>query len=184
MESNAPPSGSSTLATVLRNTLANWVLPIGLVFLGLSLFQAGRAPEIQVGADGLAPDFVLPSTEGGQTQLIRMRGGPVLLNFWGTWCGPCRREIPALNRFVEAEPGIPLLGLAIDSGTVSALRRAKKRMKIGYPILQANDPVQVAYGIRTVPTTVLIDKDGRVARHHVGAVSTSQLRRWIRDLEP
>jgi peroxiredoxin len=119
---------------------------------------------------GPAPDFTLHSVGGSNLRLKEQRGQVVLLNFWATWCGPCREEMPHLNRLYEKyrASGFLLLGVNVDD---DARRAAGTSSKLGlqFPVLLDTDKkVSQLYQLSTMPSTVLIDRDGRVRYIHLG----------------
>lgn len=165
---------------VLKNVLLNWILPVVAALAVYAVVQGLRAPEVETDDQGRAPIFTLMDTAGDRVALEELRGQPVILNFWATWCGPCKAEIPELNRFAAAHPDVKLLGVAVDSGTLPVLERASEQLGIQYPVLRGNSGVQQRYGVRSVPTTFLVDADGIIRQSHVGPVSVRQLERWLR----
>ena len=124
----------------------------------------------------LAPDFTLDRVDGGTLQLSSLRGKVVLLDFWATWCAPCRRAIPHLNKLhVDyREDGLEVVGISVDQprGTVSALdlvRAFMSRTTMSYPNVMGSLSVATAYGgIRSIPTAFLIDREGRIRHRYVG----------------
>ena len=166
--------------SVLRNLLLNWVLPIAAFLALLSLVQVCNEPAVRSGADGLAPDFEATDTDGVQYRLSDLRGKKVLLNFWETWCGPCKVEIPSINRTARKHPDVLILGLASQSGNMAQLRSAKSELEIEYPVLKITNGVRGDYGVQKVPTTFLIDEQGRVTESHVGIITPITLGRWLR----
>ena len=122
-----------------------------------------------------APDFALVDLQGKTHRLESYRGKRVVLNFWASWCGPCVSEIPAFARFSEEHPSVPVLGLSTDRSREDA-QGAADRLGIPYPILMAGS-VANTYDISTLPTTVIVDADGRVDSVHVNAMSYKALRR-------
>jgi peroxiredoxin len=117
-----------------------------------------------------APDFTLRSVDGQNLRLHEQRGQVVLVNFWATWCGPCREEMPHLNRLYEKyrASGFVLLGVNVDDDTRNAAGVAAK-LGIRFPVLPDTDKkVSRLYALSAMPSTVLIDKDGRVRHVHRG----------------
>jgi peroxiredoxin len=117
-----------------------------------------------------APDFTLRSAAGGNLRLAELRGRVVLVNFWATWCGPCKIEMPHLNRIYEkyASAGFVLLGVNIDEDPKQALALAT-RMGLKFPVLFDTDKaVSRRYALDSMPGTVLIDRDGKVRHVHKG----------------
>lgn len=111
-----------------------------------------------------APTFTLKSLVHGNLSLKEFRGQVVMVNFWATWCGPCRQEMPALNALYEKyrDAGFVLLGVNIDAQPDNAVRMMR-RLRVTYPILFDTDKkASVLYDVSAMPTTVLIDRDGKV----------------------
>ncbi|UCH11517.1 MAG: TlpA family protein disulfide reductase [Fidelibacterota bacterium] len=126
----------------------------------------------------LAPDFTLRTLEGERITLSDLRGQVVLLNFWATWCGPCRREIPDLSRIYTAykEKGVVILGVSWDDLNTEQIKMFAKNYKVAYPILHGTQSelsiVGKAYRWEGyLPTTYLIDREGKVRDVHIGARS-------------
>lgn len=158
-------AGSSWLATVL-----SWGGT--LVLFAVLLVVAGRlrAPAL----DGKAPDFALTALDGTVYHLEELAGQTVVLNFWATWCGPCRLEMPMLSRWVHAHPDVLMLGVAVDD-TVGPVRAFVRERDLPYPIVFDDARVQAAYGVTRLPTTVVIGPDGRVSGAHSGVVLGPEL---------
>jgi len=133
-----------------------------------------HAQVFAVTMGGNAPDFTLKSNNGENLKLSEHQGNVVMINFWATWCGPCRAEIPAFSKFARNNPNIPVYGIAVD-GTVGQLRSAQERLGIDYPVLVADEQVQQDYGVSTIPTTVVVGPDGSVAAAHAGIMLRPQL---------
>jgi thiol-disulfide isomerase/thioredoxin len=156
--------------------IAVWVGSIAIVAIGFFAFQLLRpGPAVHVDASGKAPDFTLPDTSGAAVQLSSLRGKPVVLNFWATWCGPCRVELPSFAAFAQSHPEIPVLGIAVESGDAVRLAAAKRALGIPYPVLIADTQVVRDYAITSFPTTVILDADGRIRRSQTGIVFGWQL---------
>lgn len=124
------------------------------------------------GGGSQAPNFTLPAVEGGSKALADYRGKVVMLNFWATWCGPCKREIPD---FIELQneyrdDGFEILGVSLDQpGEEANVAQFVKQIGINYDIVHGNGEVAQAYGgVRSIPTTFLIDRDGNVVSSKVG----------------
>ena len=165
---------------VLKNIVVNWILPVVVAIAVYAGIQALRAPEVQTGERGEAPGFTLMSTTGQRVALADFAGQPVILNFWATWCGPCKAELPQLNKFAKQHPEVAMLGVALDSGTLPVLKRAQADLGIEFDVLRGNKGVQSQYGVRTIPTTFLVDASGVIQESHVGVVTAGQLARWVR----
>ena len=128
----------------------------------------------------LAPDFELSDLEGRPVALAALRGKVLFVNFWATWCAPCRDEAPSLQKlYARLQPrGFEVLAVSIDaSSEEGAVRDFVREFSLGFPILA--DPKQRAYrsfGATGVPETYLIDADGRLAEKFIGPRDWSQPR--------
>jgi thiol-disulfide isomerase/thioredoxin len=118
-----------------------------------------------------APDLTLRTIEGQEVTLSGLRGKVVLLDFWATWCGPCKESIPHLVQLYRSyqDKGFELIGMSMDKmGEVEMVRRFVKSMDLPYPIIMTPDEVTRSYKITGIPTTILIDKEGKVREKIVG----------------
>ncbi len=124
----------------------------------------------------MAPDFKLQDINGDVVQLSDYRGQVVLLNFWATWCGPCKLEIPWFVEFEKQykDSDFSVLGISMDEGGWEVVRPYLERTKVNYRVLMGDDEVAMLYGgVDSLPTTFLIDRDGKIASVHIGLVSKS-----------
>jgi peroxiredoxin len=111
-----------------------------------------------------APDFTLPSNSGENLRLAELRGSVVMLNFWASWCGPCRQEMPLLDAMSQrySAAGFVLLGIDVEEDNTDA-KKIVKDLKISYPILfDTENKVSKLYSVETMPTTVMVDKKGKI----------------------
>jgi cytochrome c biogenesis protein CcmG/thiol:disulfide interchange protein DsbE len=136
----------------------------------------GREPSAETGKE--APAFTLPDTQGRAVSLASMRGRVVALNFWATWCGPCREEIPELAA-VYAKLGegcFDLLGVAEESGTREEVVAAARKLGVNYPVLlDERGAAGDLFRIPGYPRTYLLDAQGRIRRVFQGAVQKREL---------
>ncbi len=138
--------------------------------LALLLATSAGATHAAVQLAAPAPDFTLRSVGGPNLRLHEQRGQVVLVNFWATWCGPCRQEMPHLNRLYDSyrKSGFVLLGVNIDDDPRAAADLAAK-LGLKFPVLLDSDKkVSRVYDMSAMPATLLIDRDGRVRHIHRG----------------
>ena len=130
----------------------------------LSVGSAG----IATAAPSPAPDFTLHVMDGPNLRLKEQRGQVVMMNFWATWCGPCRQEMPHMNRLYEKyrSAGFLLLGVNVDDDPNNVAAVAAK-LGVKFPVLLDTDKrVSKLYDLSTMPSTVIIDRDGKVRYVH------------------
>ena len=121
-------------------------------------------------ASGAADDFTLKSNQGKNIRLEELRGEVVMLNFWASWCGPCRQEMPLINDIYQEykDLGFTILAVNVDEDSADA-DRFLTAVPVDFPILYDNQSqVSELYGVDAMPTTVLIDRDGNKRFHHRG----------------
>jgi peroxiredoxin len=136
----------------------------GLLVAGAVVIAVFTAPAGAVSNARMAPDFTLRSAAGDNLRLKEQRGQVVMLNFWATWCGPCREEMPHLNRLFEKyhAAGFMLFGVNVDNDARNA-RGMASRLGLQFPVLLDTDKkVSRLYDLETMPSTMLIDRDGRL----------------------
>ncbi len=132
----------------------------------------------------IAPDFTLTDISGNKLSLSDYRGKVVLLDFWATWCGPCRIEIPG---FVELQnryrgQGLAVVGVSMDDGP-EPVREFYKEFRMNYRVVLGSDKIGELYGgVYGFPTTFLIGRDGRIYAKHVGAADISVFEEEIKQL--
>ena len=154
-----------------------WARDLALVAaLGLALmigFGWARAPSLP----DEAPGFTLADLDGQPVSLADLRGRTVVLNFWATWCGPCRMEAPAFASFAEAHPDVAVIGIVAD-GPPAKVRKVSGELGISYPVLMGEPETFRAYGVDTFPTTVVVAPDGSVRWAHTGLMLRPHLA-WV-----
>ena len=182
MPAPAPPP------TLIDRILAERVLfpLLGITLLGSLMFMGLRPRQY-----GPAPDFELPTvTDTGtlsdtHVRLQSLRGAPVLLDFWATWCAPCRAELPILaslhQRYVGR--GLRIVGINVDENGPSLVPEFQRHFGLGYTMLYDDGGVgSRAFGVQGLPTLVLVDRNGQVRLRHAGSISEDDLAHVIEPL--
>ncbi len=132
-----------------------------------------------------APDFALKDTNGQTVRLSDYRGKVVLLDFWATWCGPCKIEIPWFEEFERQnkDKGFAVIGVAMDDEGWDAVKPFAKERGINYRVVLGNDQVADLYGgLDALPTTLLIDRGGNIAAVHIGLSGKNEFEDGIQEL--
>lgn len=140
------------------------------LFCAVLLAAAGSATATALQPSAIAPDFTLRSMDGPNLRLQEQRGRVVMVNFWASWCGPCRQEMPHLNKLYDKYrgSGFVLLGVNIDDNARTATELAAK-LGLRFPVLLDTDKtVSRLYEMGAMPATVMIDREGRVRYLHRG----------------
>jgi peroxiredoxin len=117
-----------------------------------------------------APDFTLNDTQGHSVSLSGYKGKVVLLDFWATWCAACQFEVPWYSEFSKkyAEKGLAVVGVSMDKDGLTSVKPYMEQKKMDYTVVLGNDYLVPQFGLKTIPVTWLIDREGRVAVAHVG----------------
>lgn len=160
-------------------------LAIGLISCERASEPAGAAKLKAEHTRNEAADFALEDANGQTLKLSDLRGKVVLLNFWATWCGPCKIEIPW---FVEMErefkdQGFAVLGVSMDEDGWKAVKPFMQDMKVNYRmVLGTEEMAQLYGGVEALPTSFILDRNGKVASVHMGVVSRKVFEEEIRAL--
>ncbi|MFQ6070696.1 MAG: TlpA disulfide reductase family protein [Candidatus Aminicenantales bacterium] len=160
-----------------------WILfTLILILLMLSLFSCSKKELSPV----TAPDFSLQDLEGKTISLSDYRGKVVFLNFWATWCAPCKAEIPGLVEMYEKyrEKGMEIIGVSVDRLGAKPLISFAQEYRINYPVIIATQRLVDDYRPgRFIPVTVIIDKEGKIRKKHIGFMSKETIENYFLQLQ-
>lgn len=172
--------GKVRVATLLAVLLLGGLYFVNRYWIAPATQRSGRF----TGDRPLAPPFSLTDLNGHKLQLADHKGKVVLLDFWATWCGPCRIEIPGLVRLQERyrEQGLVVIGISLDD-TPEPVREFYREFGMNYAVALGNERITALYGgILGLPTTFLIGRDGRIYSRHMGATDISVFEEEIKEL--
>jgi len=176
-----------SLSSAMTKTALSPLLAVALVT-GAMQFACHSSPRSGGGPPGAlhspAADFSLQDIDGHPLQLASYRGKVVLLNFWATWCTPCRAEIPNFVQFQNSygPQGLQILGISMDDGP-QPVRAFYQQFKMNYPVAVGTDKVAQSYGgVLGLPVSFLIGRDGKIAAKYIGAVQLPELEQEIKTL--
>ena len=147
-----------------------------------------KVARFSIGPDAIAagryPEFPLPTLEGTKISPAEYRGKVVILNFWATWCGPCRKEIPEFTEFYKnySDKGVQVLGVAVDEGGIDVVKPFAHKIGINYPVLIGGPAVRVAYALDKIPVTIILDREGTMASRYVGSLNYAVLEKAVKQL--
>jgi thiol-disulfide isomerase/thioredoxin len=162
----------------MKRMLKDWGVAIGLA-VAVYLLIGWLQPSMDL--PDQAPPISVDTLDSGPWLLESHRGKTVVLNFWATWCGPCKREIPDFSRFAEDHPEVPVIGISLDDQKISdaRLRAQAKALGVRYPVARFTETIRADYDVRTLPTTVIVGPEGQVQFIRVGSMSYDSLVRAV-----
>jgi thiol-disulfide isomerase/thioredoxin len=164
--------------TLRRSYLAAVIVAVAFSAAAMLPLAANAQESAEAGP---ALDFTLKDINGHPVKLSSWRGHPVVIDFWATWCGPCRRQIPELKKLYSRyhhSRGLMVLGVALDTVQGEGLRAIRpfvKEFSINYPILLGEEKVVDSLGVEAIPTTLFIASDGRMVGRLLGAGAPGEL---------
>ena len=173
-----PPSRRNPLALVAVALIA-----AGMLYFGLQRAQLSGGHRIGVGYGTPAPDFTLESLDGKPVSLSEFKGKAVLVNFWATWCGPCKIETPWLVEFQNqyGAQGLQIVGVAMDESGKEEIARFAKNMGMNYPVLLGKEAVGDAYGgVPALPKSFFVGRDGKIVDKIMGIEGKAEIETAIK----
>lgn len=168
---------------IMRSLILSIML-VAVIYTLYANFTKGTAGNLTVGDK--APDFVLSDMEGNKHQLSDYEGKGVFLNFWGTWCKPCEREMPYMNNQykVYKDQGVEILAVNVGEPEFSINKFVQKHDLV-FPILKdSNKDVLTLYNVKPLPTTMLIDPTGTIVEIETGEVSEARIIEMMESIKP
>lgn len=143
--------------------------------------SGGSSPE-DVVVGNRAPDFALTSLDGKTIKSSSLKGNVVVLNFWATWCQPCRGEIPELNEFAANSKAI-VVGIALDQEGIKTVRPFVKDLQINYTVLLGDEEIFQQFNGVGIPYTLVLDRSQRIVRIYRGPATKESLEQDLRQIE-
>lgn len=140
-----------------------------------SLLGAAGCVAEEPAVAGPAPPFELPALDGATVSLAGLAGGVVVVDFWATWCEPCKQQIPVLNDFQRRHPDVAVLGVAVDAGGRDVVAPFAAEHEIAYRVLLGSESLAREYGVPGFPALVVVDAEGRLDSLHLGVVTPEDL---------
>ena len=170
----APPRRRNPLALVVVALVA-----AGMLYFGFhTARRSGTNHQLGIGYGTPAPDFTLETLDGKSVSLSSLRGKAVVVNFWATWCGPCKIETPWLVELQNqyGAQGLQIVGVAMDESGKDEIARFAKDMGMNYPVLLGKEAVGEAYGgVPALPESFFIGRDGKIVDKIMGLEGRSEI---------
>ncbi len=162
-------------------TLAALPVGVGRGFPSVEINQA-EANNVGLQKGNVAPNFRLVLADGRHLSLHDLRGQPVLLNFWATWCGPCRLEMPEIVSLAATNPDVVVLAINVQE-TIEQIQPFAEEFQMTVPVVRdTNGELRNLYEVRGMPTSVFIDRDGEIFTIWVGMLTIELLQEIVADL--
>jgi len=163
---------------------SRWVASVGLVVIvGLLLAACGGSAQYPMPGNP-APDFTLKDLQGRDVKLSQFKGKPVLLNFWASWCEPCRLELPLIEATQQKHQGQDLVILGVNNGEPpEVVQSFVNENHLTFPVvLDASNEVSRAYQVNGIPSSVFINSDGQIVNRHSGVFTERILSSYLNNI--
>ena len=160
-------------------TLPRWIASTA------TALMIGAAVATAEAGDMAAPAFTVKTVEGKTLKLSDLRNKPVIVDFWATWCGPCRAIMPDLNDMQAryGAKGLTVIGMSVDETGTAPVKRFANQLGVRFTIAMANDDVLDAYGpIRSIPTTFFINRKGEIVRRVIGRIDPETMNAYVQEI--
>lgn len=170
-----------------RLIMRSVILLLLIAAIGYTIYNSATADDVsllEVGDE--APNFSLTDLDGNQHKLSDYRGQGVFLNFWGTWCEPCKEEMPAMDSQYGAykDQGVQVLAINIAQSDFE-VQSFSDQFKLSFPIvIDKTKDVMTAYNIRPLPTTVLVNPEGKIERVVTGEMTEQDIEGYMEEIKP
>ncbi|WP_438311552.1 thiol-disulfide oxidoreductase ResA [Sporosarcina sp. FA9] len=160
------------------------VLAAAIVFTIYTSFAKEKYDVLQVG--DIAPDFALFDLNGESHQLSEYKGRGVFLNFWGTWCAPCKKEMPAMGRQYQVykDQGVQILAVNIAESDLKVRAFAEQYGMVFPTLIDTTKSVMQTYNVKPLPTTLLINPDGKIVKIITGEMSENDIKSYMEQIKP
>jgi len=175
-------TGSQADSPAPFTAIAQADFPVGLGA-GFPVAQVAKNATDPAEIGQPAPNFAFVWADGRGADLASLRGKPVVLNFWATWCGPCRAEMPEFVALHSSDPGVVVLEVNTQE-TLEAIRPFAEEFGMGMPVLvDESGAVRTLYGVRSMPTTLFIDAEGVIRARWAGLLTGDQLGQFVSQIQ-
>ena len=170
-----------------RAIMRTVILAVLVLAIGYTIYNSVTAEDVEflrVGDE--APDFALQDMEGNPHKLSDYKGEGVFLNFWGTWCEPCVKEMPAMDRQYKEfkEQGVQILAVNIAQSDFE-VQSFVDRFDLSFPVvIDKSKSVMIAYNIRPLPTTILVNPEGEIERIVTGEMTEQDIKGYMEEIRP
>ncbi len=169
----------------MKKLVVGIIVVVAIAVVALSWGNFSNAKTQSQEAAQTAADFTLPTIQGGNLTLSTYKGSVVVLDFWASFCPPCREEIPELIQLYDAYKGrgVVIIGVSLDRISPEELKRFCDNMNIDYPIVRGNDTVAAQYGgIRYIPTLFVLDRTMKITKKFIGYTPRAAIESEIKKL--
>jgi peroxiredoxin len=172
--------GGSMIKKIIAGVLLFGLLTVAIVQAMEKEEKPDNLPGLKIGVK--APDFELENLSGEKVKLSDYHGKKVILNFWATWCPPCKKEMPAMEEFYQ-KAGDDVVILAVNIDPQYDVKGFTDKMQITFPILlDRNDKVNSTYSIMTIPTTYFINEEGLITNKYLTSMTVELMEQYVKEM--